>query len=201
MLRSSLRDFLHRHLPVAEIVGEAGDAEAAWAGVSRLLPDLVVMDLDLPGVGGAELTRMIHSAYPEMKVLILSAHAEENRVNGALDAGASGYLLKQCSGREFVQACQAALAGDTFLSPCVSTIVVKGYQRQLKGAERGTLTEREIAVLRLIADGSGTKEIAHALQISTKTVETYRSNLMRKLNAGSVAALTKYAIKQGLSDL
>lgn len=201
LLRNSLREFLLRNLPSAEVIGEASESEEAWNEVVRLVPDLVIMDLELPGIGGIELTRRIHETFPRMKVLILTAYGEECKVNGALDAGATGYILKQCSGTEFISACRAALDGQVFLSPIASTIVVRGYQRQLKGSEGRILTAREVEVLRLIADGHATKEIAHVLQISTKTVETIRASIMRKLGIYNIAALTKYAVKQGLSGL
>lgn len=201
LLRDSVRGFLSRHNPDFEIVGDAGTSEEAWQGVVRFEPDLVVMDLEFPGGGGIALTQKIRKAFPKIGILILTAHEGGQRINDALDAGASGYVLKSCSSQDLVNAIEATLAGQIYLSPAASTVVVREYQRQLKGSDDRILSAREIETLKYIASGQTTKEIAFAMKVSTKTVETHRLNIMAKLEINTVAGLTKYAIREGLSTL
>jgi DNA-binding NarL/FixJ family response regulator len=201
MLRSSIRDFLHRQLPGVEVVGEAGDCDEAWRETVRLAPDLIVMDLELPGIGGIELTRRIHQEYPKVVVLVLTAHAGAERINTALEAGASGYMLKSSTGQELANGVKATLAGETFLSPAVSTIIVREYQRRLSGVDGRILSAREVDTLKRIAEGHTTKEIAFDLRVSIKTVETHRLNVMGKLGINTVAGLTKFAVREGLTSL
>ena len=200
MMRDGLRMLLCAD-PGLEIVGDAADSESAWQAVNSLRPDLVVMDIDMPGAGGIALTRRLREAFPEIKVVILTAHTEEQFVSAALRAGACGYLLKNNAGAELLTAVRAALAGQVFLCPESSTIVVREYQRQLGSTDSGALSGREIEILKLIADGQNTKEIAFALQVSPKTIETHRINIMAKLGVDSVAKLTKYAVREGLTTL
>ena len=201
ILRDSVREFLSRHAPRFEVVGEAGNSEEAWQAVVRLEPDLVVMDLEFPGEGGIELTRKIHKAFPKTAVLILTAHTGGQRINDALDAGASGYVLKSCSSQDLISAIEATMSGQIYLSPAASTVVVREYQRQLKGSDDKILSAREIETLKRIAAGQTTKEIAFAMKVSTKTIETHRLNLMAKLEISTVAGLTKYAVREGLTTL
>lgn len=201
LLRGSIRELLGRMSPRIEIVGEAGDSEATWQNVVRLEPDLVLMDLDVPGEGGVELTRKIRKAFPKMLVLILTAHSGVQRINSALDAGASGYVLKSCSSHELVSAVESTLGGQIYLSPEVSTAVVREYHRQLKGNNDKALSPKELETLKRIAAGQTTKEIAFAMKVSVKTVESHRLNLMAKLEINTIAGLTKYAIREGLVNL
>jgi len=201
ILRTSVRELLDRHLPRFEVVGEAGDSEEAWQGVVRLEPDLVIMDLEFPGGGGIELTRKIRKAFPKIIVLTLTAHAGGQRINDVLDAGAAGYVLKSCSSQDLVTAIEATMAGQIYLSPAASTVLVREYQRKLKGNDEKILSVREIETLKRIAAGQTTKEIAFAMNVSTKTIETHRLNLMAKLEINTVAGLTKYAIREGLTTL
>jgi DNA-binding NarL/FixJ family response regulator len=199
ILRDGLRMLLG-HEPEFDVVAEASTSDEAWEKVSAFHPDIVVMDLDLPGVGGIALTRRIRETYPDIKVVVLTAHAEEKLVSDALRVGASGYLLKRSAGSDLVTALKAALSGQVFLCPESSTVVVREYQRQQAGRE-GQLSSREIEILKRIADGQSTKEIAFALQLSPKTIETHRINMMEKLRLDSVAKLTKYAVREGLTTL
>lgn len=185
-----------------ELVGSAYDSETGWQAVEELRPDLVVMDLDLPGEGGTALTTRIHAKYPAIKVVVLSGSTEGRCPQAALAAGASGYVLKGNGFTVLLDAIRAVLAGNTYLCPEVSAIVVKQIQRPNGTWLAGSaLSAREVAVLKQIANGRSTKEIAFDLGLSAKTIETHRTNLMTKLNAKSVAELTKHAIRQGLTPL
>lgn len=201
ILRMSLREFLSRQSSQYEVVEEASDCMEAWQSMVRLEPDMVVTDLELPGEGGIELTRRIRKSFPKVIILILTAHGGAQRINSALEAGASGYVLKSCTSRDLVSAIEATLAGQIYLSPAASTVVVREYQRQLKGKDDNVLSAREVETLKCIAKGQTTKEIAFAMGVSTKTVETHRLNLMAKLEISTVAGLTKYAIREGLTTL
>jgi DNA-binding NarL/FixJ family response regulator len=173
----------------------------AWQHMVRLEPDLVLTDLELPGEGGVELTRRIRKSFPKAIVLILTAHGGAQKINSALEAGAAGYVLKSCTSQDLVSAMEATLAGQIYLSPAASTVIVREYQRQLKGGGDKILSARETETLKRIAEGQTTKEIAFAMRVSTKTVETHRLNLMAKLEVNTVAGLTKYAIREGLATL
>ena len=193
---------LLRTEPDFEIIGHAFDSEAAWLAVQEKQPDLVVMDLDIPGEGGIAITARIRSTYPDIKVIVLTGHAEPQYVNSALRAGANGYMLKFDAGDMLLSAIRIALSGQVYLSPEISTVVVKEYKRTgEKGSEKNVPSAREIEILKRVADGQTTKEIAFALSLSIKTVETHRLNLMAKLGVNSVAELTKYAVREGITTL
>ncbi len=187
-----------------EVVGEAQDGRTAVAMACELAADLVIMDITMPGLNGIDATRQItDSAGNGAKVIALSMHSDRRFVAQALKAGASGYLLKDCAFDELAQAIQAVLAGKVYLSPGVTGAVVDDYLRKVPTADTGrcaNLTAREREVLQLLAEGSSTKQIAAALKVSTKTVETYRRRVMDKLNLYTVAELTKYAIREGLTS-
>lgn len=200
LLRSGLRECLGLHSTRFEIVGESGDCESAWQAVARLKPDLIVMELELPGADGLDLARRIRANFPLFKIMILTAHDDGRKIAGALEAGASGYVLKNCSSEELITAVEAVLVGQIYLSPAASTVIVRDHQRQLAGGG-DQLSPRELETLKQIADGLTTKEIAFAQKVSTKTVETHRLNLMAKLQINTVAGLTKYAIREGLVAL
>jgi DNA-binding NarL/FixJ family response regulator len=136
-----------------------------------------------------------------MIVLVLTAHAGGQRINDALDAGAAGYVLKSCSSQDLVTAIEATMAGQIYLSPAASTVLVREYQRKIKGNDEKILSVRETETLKRIAAGQTTKEIAFAMNVSTKTIETHRLNLMAKLEINTIAGLTKYAIREGLTTL
>jgi DNA-binding NarL/FixJ family response regulator len=202
IVRDGIRLRLHQ-FPDLKIVGEAEETEAGWELVSALKPDLVIMDLILPGRGGLVLTQRIRDALPGTKVMILSARAEAKAVNDTLRAGACGYLLKTEAGAAIVDAVRSVLAGQVYLCPSSAAVIAAEYQRSLQGNYRpgGILTARETEVLKRIADGQTTKEIASSLELSPKTVETHRVNLMAKLGVNGVAALTRYALREGITEL
>lgn len=189
-----------------EVVAEAENGREALDKVKKLKPDVVVMDIAMPGLNGLEATRQIKKYFPEIKVLILSMHANEEYIFQTLRAGASGYLIKKAAPMDLTLAIQAAIRGESFLSPAISRTVIKEYIRKaektaVEDEPFEMLTDREREVLQLIAEGHSNREIADRLYISTKTVETHRAHLMEKLNIHSAADLTKYAIRKGLTSL
>jgi two-component system response regulator NreC len=201
VVREGLRMLLASHHDL-EVVGEAGDGREAVQCVENLRPDLVLMDLSMPGKDGMEATREIKRRFPETKILALTVHDSEEYVLVALKAGADGYILKKATHAELVMAIRSVLAGEPYLSPGVSDKVIKGYlagKKTLRGtASWDMLTPREMEVLKLIAEGYKSKEIGEHLFISVNTVEKHRNNIMKKLDLHSASGLTAFAIKKGL---
>ena len=186
-----------------EVIGEAEDGREAVKLAGELHPDIVVMDIAMPGLNGLEATKQLRKLYPEMKILILSMHANEEYVIQTLRAGAEGYLVKKAAPSELVLAIKAVYQGNSFLSPSISRAVIDDYIRRTDeiGEGEGTfkdLTARETEVLQLIAEGRKTREIAELLYISIKTVETHRAHIMDRLDIHSTAELTQYAIRKGI---
>jgi DNA-binding NarL/FixJ family response regulator len=203
LVREGLRALLERAGGIA-VVAEAADGRGAVQLVEAAAPDVVVMDVGLPDMRGSDATRQIVARAPRVAVLALSMHAEPRWVAEMLQAGALGYVLKDAAVDEVVKAIRMVAARRVFLGPGVADILVGDYLqlRLLGGAPPGpALTRREREVLQHIADGLSTKEIAATLRLSVKTVETFRRQLMQKLEVDSVAALTKYAIRIGLASL
>ena len=201
IVRKGLRSLLDGEAGI-EVIGEAEDGREAVEKVQQLLPDVVLMDIAMPGLNGLEATRQIKKRFPEVKVVILTMHANEEYIFQILRAGASGYLVKQAAPTELLSAIQAAYQGESFLSPSISRKVIEEYIQQAEAtAENDSydqLTDREREVLQLIAEGHPNREIAELLHISVKTVETHRANLMDKLDIHSTAELTQYAIRKGV---
>lgn len=199
LVRAGLRKLLEA-VPDLEVVGEASDGLALIALVAKLQPDLVLMDIAMPGLNGLDATARVMKEWPATRVLILSMHQNEEYVRQALRYGAAGYLLKDAAPMELDLALKSVLRGDTYLSPAVSKGVLSDYIERLRGdAETGELlTPRQREVLQLIAEGQSTKEIARRLELSVKTVDTHRSQLMQQLNIHEVAGLVRYAIRAGL---
>lgn len=191
--------------PDIEIVGEADNGRDALGLVEALHPDVVLMDISMPGLNGIEATRQIRQLHDEVKVVILSMHASEEYVFQVLRAGASGYVLKQSDSSEVLTAIRAAIAGGSFLSPSISRAVIDDYVQRAESRGQGddldVLTSREREVLQLLAEGFPNREIAAQLNISIKTVETHRSNMMSKLNVKNKTELVKYAIRKGWATL
>ena len=199
LVRAGLRKLLES-IPAMEVVGEAGDGLALLELAERLRPDVVLMDIAMPGLNGLEATGRICRAWPEVRVLILSMHQNAEYVRQALRQGAAAYLLKDAAPLELELALAAVLRGETYLSPAVSKGVVSDYVQRLRSDEpaEDALTPRQREVLQLIAEGHSTKEIARRLDLSVKTVETHRTQLMRQLDIHEVAGLVRYAIRSGL---
>jgi DNA-binding NarL/FixJ family response regulator len=203
IIREGLRSLLEKQ-PEIEVVADTDDGRKAVELVRELSPDIVVMDVTMPGLNGIEATRLITSEYPAVKVIALSIHSQRRFVADMLSAGAAAYILKECLFDELVQAIQAVTAGGRYLSPRIADVVVEDYVKRLStGADSplATLTSREREVLQLVAEGRSTKEIALELHVSTKTIEANRRQIMEKLNMHSVAELTKYAVREGLTTL
>jgi DNA-binding NarL/FixJ family response regulator len=187
-----------------QVVGEAENGREAVRLATELSPDLVIMDVTMPDLNGIDATRIITSGSNNTKVIALSMYSDKQFVQGMIQAGASGYLLKDCAFEELVSAIQAVIQGDTYLSPGIAGIVVQDYLNKLttdRSSADTVLTNREREVLQLIAEGNSTKEIAARLSVSVKTVETHRRQIMEKLGIFSIAELTKYAIREGLTSL
>lgn len=186
------------------VVGTAADGRTAVKLSAELSPDVVVLDVGMPGLNGIDAARQIAAAQPTTKILALSMHSDRRFVLEMLRAGASGYLLKDCAFDELAHAIRAVVAGQTYLSPRVAGVVVEGFLEQTDPSERtgaAALTPREREVLQLLAEGMATKQVAHHLGVSIKTIETHRRQVMTKLELDSVAELTKYAIREGLTSL
>lgn len=199
LVRAGLRKLLEA-MPEVEVVGEASDGLALLALAAQLRPALVLMDIAMPGLNGLEATARLARQSPDIRVLILSMHQNEEYVRQALRHGAAGYLLKDAAPMELDLAIRAVLRGETYLSPAVSRGVVSDYVQRLRGEETpGTqLTPRQREVLQLVAEGHSTKEIARRLDLSVKTVDTHRSQLMKLLDIHEVAGLVRYAMRVGL---
>lgn len=199
LVRAGFRALL-QNLPGIEVVAEAGDGREALRLIRESQPDVVLMDISMPGLNGLDATARVASEFPNVRVIILSMHANEEYVLQALRAGATGYLLKDSDAAELELAIAAVARGETYLSPPVSKHVIADYIR-LVGGESGSLerlTPRQREVLQLIAEGHTTKEIAQILSVSVKTVTTHRMELMERLDIHDIAGLVRYAIRMGL---
>jgi two-component system response regulator NreC len=187
-----------------EVIAEAENGRDAVDLAGQLKPDVVIMDVSMPDLNGVEATRQIVQDNPQMKIIALSMHSDTLFVSEMLKSGASGYLLKDCAFEELEQAIRTVTESKAYLSPSISGIIVEDYLHRLSKADMSTaevLTDREREVLQLIAEGQSTKQIALKLYISAKTVETHRRQIMNKLDMHTVAELTKYAIRKGLTAL
>jgi len=201
--RQGLRSLLEKE-PDMEVVAEAEEGRTAVRLVRELLPDVVVMDVSMPDLNGMEATHQIVAEHPNVKVIALSIHSDNLFVSEMLKSGASGYLLKDCAFEELARAIHVVVDGKTYLSPAVLGVVVDDYLHRLAKTESPSsevLTDREREVLQLIAEGKSTKQVALKLHISVKTVETHRRQIMSKLDIHTIAELTKYAIRKGLTSL
>lgn len=178
-----------------EVVAESGNGIQALELLKTTALDLVLLDISMPGLSGMEVLERINEEYQEVKVIILTIHDDPAYAVGAIRAGADGYLPKKAAGDELVRAIRAVMQGETYLSPEISKESLAEYKSTVRSEE---LTPRQLDVLRMIAEGYSTKEIARGLNISAKTVETHRALLMQRLNIHDVAGLVRYAIKTGL---
>src|SRR5713101_5329863 len=194
--RRGIRSFLEAH-PGWEICGEAKDGREAVECANEMKPDVVLLDIGMPGLNGLDAARQIHASLPETRILILTMHDTEQVVQEVLAVGARGFLLKSDAGRDLVTAVEAVQNHRTFFTSQVTQIMADGYLNpdQTEKPSRGNLTPREREVLQLLAEGKTSKEVAVALNLSVKTAETHRTNLMRKLDLHSVADLTLYAVR------
>lgn len=202
IVRQGLRSLIEKD-PGMEVIGEAEDGQMVVQLVDELLPDVVIMDVTMPKLNGIEATRLILQKHPDVNVIVLSMHPDKHIVKETLEAGASGYVLKSYLFDELSRALEAVAANERYLSPRVAGIVVEDYVRQPSvqaSAVPSKLTSRERQIVQLLAEGKTTKEIARVLHISPKTADANRRRVMNKLNIASVAELTKYAIREGLTS-
>lgn len=201
VLRAGIRALLDVQ-PDFEVVGDAGDGQEALARVRELQPDVVLMDIGMPGIDGLAATRAIKDAFPEIRILILTQHENKEYVIPALKLGASGYVLKRADGDELLSAIRAVAVGDTFFDPRITGVLVDGVRRDIQTPTDllDTLTEREREVFVMLARGNTYQQVAEALFITPKTVDFHRSNVMRKLNLNSRSELIRYALQRGLID-
>jgi len=204
IVRDGIRSLLEEEDDLA-VVGEAGQGQEAVSLCRRLSPDLVVMDVSMPGLNGIEATRQIVADSAGVRVMALSMHRDPRFVAGILEAGAKGYLIKDCSARELVSAIRQVGAGRTYISPGIADIVVDGFLNRLDldqaSLPASVLSPREREVLQLIAEGHNVKQVAERLCLSPKTVETHRRNIMEKLGLDNLVDLIRYAIREGVISL
>ncbi len=203
MMREGLRLILDQE-PDFQVVGEAEEGRSAVDLAGRLQPDVVIMDIGMPDLNGIEATRKMRDASGQSHVVALSTYSDKRYVLGMLEAGASGYVLKSAAAEELVRAIQQVMRGEKYLSPDLTDTVVGEYLHRMMtpGAASGQiLGPREREVLQMLAEGKTSKEIAAHLYIAVKTVDMHRQNIMNKLGLHSVAELTKYAIREGITRL
>lgn len=202
MIRQGLRSLIGRQDGM-EVIAEAEDGRQAVELAHQLKPDVIIMDISMPNLNGIEAARRILSESPGTRIIALSMHADSEFVVRMLEAGACGYMLKDCAFEELIAAIRTVLSGRSYLSPGIAA-AANGQARAPAAPARAALsalTPREREVLQLIAEGKSTKRVAGDLDLSVKTIETHRHNIMEKLGIHTVAELTKYAIRQGLTDL
>ena len=202
LVRAGIRALLER-IPNTEVIAEASDGREAVELLAKRQPDIVLMDIAMPGLNGLEATRQIVKTWPQVRVIILSMHASEEYVWQALRAGARGYLLKGASLSELELALSFVVRGEIYLSPPFSQQVIMEYVLRTgkQRARQEMLTARQREILSLIAEGKSTKKVALQLNISVKTVESHRAQIMERLNIHDVAGLVRYAIRTGLVQI
>jgi DNA-binding NarL/FixJ family response regulator len=200
IVRESFRALLEAETQF-EVVADVGDGEEAVATALKLKPDIIVMDMTMPNLDGTGATQRILAQLPKTRIIALSMHSHHQFVTGMLNAGAAGYILKTCKARELIAAIRMVAAGKTYISPEIKLSsprkpITEGPQSPLT-----SLSDREREVLKMIADGYETSEIATRLQMAEKTVASHREHIMKKMSVSNIAGLTKIAIKEGLSVL
>jgi DNA-binding NarL/FixJ family response regulator len=203
ILREGLRGLLEKEEDM-EVVGEAGTGNEAVQLAGRLHPDVIVMDINMPDMNGIEATRRILAEDPGKGVLVLSLESDRRFIVEALESGARGYVLKDSFFEELATAIRTVAAGDTYLGPKITELIIKDYLQRIPDKTPLTFTSltcRERETIQLIADGRNSKEIAAEFGVSVKTIEVHRHNIMKKLNLYSIAELTKYAVREGLTSL
>ena len=202
LLREGLRSLLESQ--GFQVRGEAADGRTAVKLAKTLQPDAVIIDISMPGLNGIDATKQIHQDCPEVKVIVLSMRSDSRAVLEAFAAGASAYLLKEAAFEEVVVALKVVMQGKTYLSPAIAHLVVRNsveHWSTSSGQMRRGISGREREILQLVAEGRSSKEMAASLYVSVKTIETHRKQIMDKLNLHSIAELTKYAIREGVTSL
>ncbi|MBE0537780.1 MAG: response regulator transcription factor [Phycisphaerae bacterium] len=202
IMREGLVALLRRH-PEYETAGQASDGRAAVEMVRELVPELVIMDIEMPNLNGIEATRQMMEINPNVKIMALSTHSRRSIVVKMLQAGAAGYMLKESAFTELMEGLKAMTEGRTYLCSKIAKIVFSDYVKMLtnpRWAGGDGLTSREREVLQLVAEGHTTKEIANVLHLSAKTIDSHREHIMEKLGIHNIAGLTKYAVREGLTS-
>ncbi len=203
IIREGLRFLLNRE-PGCEVVAEAETGRQAVTVALESNPHVVIMDINMPDLNGIEATRRLTAARPDIRIVGLSVHQDSTFIGEMFKAGALAYLPKDCPFKDLLKAIQTVLEGQKYLSPEVSRSVVEKFLRRLPADEKSAfclLSDREREVVQLLSEGWSVKDIADRLVLSPKTVESHRKNIMEKLNIGSIAGLTKYAVREGLTTL
>ncbi len=202
IVRQGLKSLIE-HQSDMEVIGQAEDGRVAVELAKELCPDVVVMDISMPALNGMEATRLILQEHKDIKVIALSMHSDKHFVREALESGASAYVLKSYLFDELIRALETVAQDGCYLSPRITNVIIDDYVRKNKRIEsvKPKLTSRERQIVQLVAEGRTTKEIARTLYISPKTADANRRQIMSKLNMSSVAELTKYAVREGLTSL
>ncbi len=200
IMRDGIRALLGLHDDI-EIVGEASEGNEAIEKAQKLMPDIIIMDIAMPGMDGLEATRRIKKKNPKAKILILTQHDNREYIISAVKAGVTGYVSKRALGVELVSAIHAVRGGESFLYPSAATAIIADYRRQAEVEPYDHLTSREREILKLIADGHTSREIADRLFISLKTVLGHRAKIMEKLDIHNRTELIKYALRKGLVSM
>ena len=200
IMRDGLRNMLDKE-PGMEVVAEAKNGREDLRLAEQLRPDILIMDISMDDLNGIDATRSLVGKGLGTRVIALSMHADKRFVAGMFEAGAMAYLLKECSYEELIQAIRQVMSGRTYLCSMISGVMIRDYIQRMRRNEPSVLSPREKEILQLMAEGSTTKRIADQLKVSVKTVETHRQHIMDKLNIFSIAELTKYAIKEGITSL
>ncbi len=204
LVRQGIRGLLQSE-PALRVVGESADGRETITKARKLKPDIAILDIGMPVQDGLEATRQMREAAPETKILILTMHDSDQMVRRVLEAGALGYVLKSDLAKHLIRAVKSVSKGKVYLTPKVSEIVLDGFiksanKSQELGSPQNHLTEREISVVRLLTEGKANKEIAAALQISVRTVETHRARILRKLGLHSLSELLNYAFRNQIAS-
>ncbi|MBI5409560.1 MAG: response regulator transcription factor [Nitrospirae bacterium] len=197
IMREGLRAMLEKKGGL-EVIGEAGDGRTAVRLVKEMRPDIIIMDIGMPELNGIEATRRIIKNCPGVKIIALSIHSDKRLVSEMLKAGASGYVLKEAAFSELIDAIHTVKRGCSYISVEIQDVINKKLSKHPLYSE---LTDREREVLQLLAEGKSTKQIASCLDVSAKTIDSHRQQIMKKLNMHSVAQLTKYAIREGITSI
>lgn len=201
LVRAGIKALLEA-VPDFQIVADVSDGDQALQAARDLLPDVALLDIAMPGQTGLQALEKIRLAHPGVRAIMLSMHNTEEHVIAAMRLGAVGYVLKNAAPQELELAVRTVMSGSNWLSSSISRQVVDAYLARVRTTDhRDGLTARQMDVLKLIAEGQRTKEIAHTLGVSIKTVETYRTQIMNKLGIQDIAGLVRYAIREGISEL
>jgi len=200
IMRDGLRTLLEKEKGL-DVIAEAKNGREAIALAEKLRPDIIIMDISMDDLNGIDATRHIIAKNLGCRIIALSMHADKRFVAGMFEAGAMAYLLKDCAYDELIKAIRQVLAGSSYLCSMISGVVIRDYVQRLRKSKPPLLSLREKEILQLLAEGHNTKQIADKLQVSIKTVETHRQNIMNKLNIFNIAELTKYAVREGITSL